>query len=78
MAIECNCGQLNERGRLRCSKCGAELEVPEVPEPELPEPEPFGLTSGTQLGGMTYDRNQAVVDAIKQFGPQQWTPFNRR
>jgi len=78
MAIECTCGQLNERGRLRCSKCGAELEVPEASEPELLEPEAFTLTSGTQVGGMTYDRNQAVVDAIKQFGPQQWTPFNRR
>jgi phage terminase large subunit-like protein len=81
MAIECTCGQINERGQQRCIKCGLPLVVDE-PEAQAPDqlpvdPVPFSLTSGRDVYPANYDSNKAVMDAIKQFGPTQWTPFRR-
>jgi len=77
MAVECSCGQLNQRGNLKCSKCGADMPTDEPPEDPVLTPEPFSLASGRTADDMTYNRNQQVMDAIQQFGPQRWTPFGR-
>ena len=87
LAVDCPaCGQLNDKRALLCQRCSAELPI-QLPEPE-PEPEaapeflnveplPFSLTSGVDVTGPGYDANQAVIDAIRQHGPQQWSPFRR-
>ena len=87
MATECpSCNALNSKLALVCFKCNAELPQPEPePEPEVdPEPElqvaplPFSLTSGVDVQSSQYDAHtKAVMDAIQQFGPQQWSPFRR-
>ena len=86
MAVECpNCQQMNDRGFLRCSRCGVDLprEEPE-PEPEeqpeddlIIEPVPFSLVSGLDVPATNYDANKAVIDAIRQYGPKSWSPFGR-
>ena len=78
---------MNAKDALTCMKCKGELPQPEPepePEPEVVAPEteltpiPFGLTSGFDVQSQGYNPNQAVIDAIRQFGPQPWTPFSRR
>ncbi len=86
MAKSClTCEQLNKVEALVCSRCGSELPEAE-PEPEFdPEvvvdafvdPIPFSLVSGMDVPTKRLDPNQAVMDAIRQYGPQQWTPFKR-
>lgn len=88
MASACpTCEQLNKRGSLRCQRCNNELPVeepepefePEVAEDYMPDPVPFGLVSGRDVTANSVDpKQQAVMDAIQQFGPQQWTPFGGR
>lgn len=88
MATECpRCGALNQKTALVCEKCMGVLPQPEPePEPEPPEelhvqPTTFSLTggvAGVDVGHTNYDANRAVVDAIRQFGPQRWTPFDSR
>jgi hypothetical protein len=81
LAVECSCGQMNEHGYQRCTKCGELLPVDE-PQDEAPDelpidPVPFSLTSGHDVTGTNYDANKAVMDAIKQYGPKTWSPFGR-
>ena len=61
-----DCGQPNPKESVKCSKCGVEL-VPVVDAP-LPATPPIGQV----------DPNQAVIDAIKQYGPSNgFQPFQR-
>lgn len=80
MAPPCNlCGQPNPVGSERCSKCGELIERSEAPETHVDPNEPFSLTSGLNAAPVqVVDPNQAVMDAIRQFGPQQYNPFQRR
>ena len=87
MAVECpSCEQLNDRRALICSRCSAQLPKQEPEEEFQPqdqdtilEPVPFSLVSGLNVPATKYDSNtQAVMDAIKQYGPQKWSPFNQR
>ena len=88
LAVTCNaCNAVNARDALQCVKCNADLPKPEPeaePEPDVVAPEteltplPFSLTSGVDVGTQGYNPNQAVIDAIRHFGPQPWTPFYRR
>ena len=86
MAVECpSCQQLNAKNALVCQRCNASMPQPEPepePEPVAPEefhvePLPFSLTSGVDVPATKYDSTQAVMDAIRQYGPQQWSPFRR-
>jgi hypothetical protein len=86
LATECpKCQQLNDKHALICQRCSEQLPQAEPePEPEAPPEElslaplPFGLTSGYDVpSAPNYDSNQAVMNAIRQYGPQQWSPFRR-
>ena len=86
MAIECPvCQSLNLKDAIVCQRCGCTMPVIE-PEPEWSPPEeelnveplPFSLTSGVNVPATNYDSTRAVIDAIQQYGPQQWSPFRRR
>lgn len=92
LAVNCpHCEAPNAKGALLCGKCNGEMPIAEPePEPE-PQPEvvdpatelaptPFSLTSGVSgfdVPSQGYNPNQAVIDAIRQYGPRPWTPFRR-
>ena len=87
MATECpSCGMVNDKRALLCQRCNFELPqaepepTPEEPPDDLPiEPLPFSLVSGRDVVSTNYDSHtRAVMDTIDQFGPKQWSPFNRR
>lgn len=75
------CGQPNAKDAEVCTKCGEKIErEPEV-EPaqsdKTDEPEPFSLAPQLPERPMS-NYNQAVIDAIAQYGPKPWSPFGRQ
>jgi len=78
MAPPCNqCGQPNPADSLICGKCGAGLAPTSPAEAPVEAPAAFGLTSGATGPSSPSDFNQSVLDAIKQYGPKQFNPFQR-
>lgn len=73
------CGQPNPNTATACSKCGSAL-TPSVDgdTPRIDE-EAFSLTSGV-IAQPSIPRpfEQDVLDAIKQYGPASFQPFQRR
>lgn len=65
------CGQPNAKEALLCTKCGAELPVVTQTVAEA--------SASVAPAPVALDFNQAALEAIKQFGPNQqgWQPFQR-
>jgi hypothetical protein len=76
------CPTPNPLTATHCATCQAELDVPS--DTAETAPEAFSLTSGVSAPNAAnqhsgVDPNQAVLDAIKTYGPnQQFDPFSRQ